>query len=90
MIYPDPYTQIDLVSNASFLHLHPKLPKALIATQTNLAISIHSTTHKDYVKSSRLDIILLSSGSMTLEFMLNFGIIQMSIGLLNIKDLVQI
>lgn len=50
MIYPDPYTQIDLVSNASFLHLHPKLPKALIATQTNLAISIHSTTHKDYVK----------------------------------------
>jgi len=50
MIYPDPCTQIDLVSNASFLHNHPKLPKALIATQTNLAISIHSTTHKNYVK----------------------------------------
>lgn len=50
MIYPDPYTQIDLVSNASFLHLHPRLPKALIATETNLAISIHSTKHKNYIK----------------------------------------
>lgn len=50
MIYPDPSTKIDLVSNASFLHKHPRLPQALKATQTNLAISIHSTKHKDYVR----------------------------------------
>lgn len=50
MMYPDPYTKIDLVSNASFLHKHPELPAALKATDTALAISIHSTQHKDYIK----------------------------------------
>jgi len=50
LMYPDPYTSIDLVSNASFLHNHPQLPTALKATSTTLAISIHSTKHKDYAR----------------------------------------
>jgi hypothetical protein len=50
MMYPDPYTKIDLVSNASFLHNHPRLPEALRATDTTLAISIHSTKDLNYGK----------------------------------------
>lgn len=50
MAFPDPYTKIDLVSNASFLHNHPGLSVALLATQANLAISIHSVKDKNYAK----------------------------------------
>jgi len=50
MAFPDPYTKIDLVSNASFLHNHPGLSVALLATQANLAISIHSIKDKNYAK----------------------------------------
>lgn len=43
-------TEIDLVSNASFLHMHPSLPEALVATDTALAISIHNKTDINYVR----------------------------------------
>lgn len=49
MMWPDPYTEIDLVSNASFLHMHPDLPEALVNTDSTLSISIHSKTDKSYV-----------------------------------------
>lgn len=50
MMWPNTDTEIDLVSNASFLHTHPDLPNALVNTGTNLAISIHSKTDIEYVR----------------------------------------
>lgn len=49
MMWPDTATAIDLVSNASFLHMHSNLPQALLDTDTTLAISIHSKVHSGYV-----------------------------------------
>ena len=49
-MFPDPYTEIDLITNATGLHLHPKLPHMLLATQANLAVSIHSIEHMNYVR----------------------------------------
>ncbi len=41
-----PFAQIDLVTNASLIHLHPNIWKDLIETDTRLAVSIHSDTRK--------------------------------------------
>lgn len=41
--WPDPATNIEVVTNGLLLHLHPELPKALAATNTGLYVSIHST-----------------------------------------------
>lgn len=41
--WPDPGTQMEVVTNGLLLHLHPELPHALSATGTALYISVHST-----------------------------------------------
>jgi hypothetical protein len=58
MVWPDPSTQIDLVSNASFLHMHPNLPEALLNTDTTLAISIHNKKDVSYVNKFKRGYLL--------------------------------
>ncbi len=41
-MWPHPRTRIELVTNGLLLHLHPGLPQALVDTETELAISVHS------------------------------------------------
>ena len=41
--WPAPATRMEVVTNGLLLHLHPQLPEALVATDTSLYISIHST-----------------------------------------------
>ena len=49
-MFPDPSTGIDVITNATGLHLHPRLPQMLVATGATLAVSIHSTEHPNYIK----------------------------------------
>ena len=49
-MFPDPSTGIDAITNATGLHLHPRLPQMLVATGATLAVSIHSTEHPNYIK----------------------------------------
>ena len=41
-MWPEPETKMEVVTNGLLLHLHPKLPQALIDTRTALCVSIHS------------------------------------------------
>jgi len=49
-MFPDPTTGIDVITNATGLHLQPRLPQMLVATGATLAVSIHSTEHPNYIK----------------------------------------
>ena len=49
-MFPDPSTGIDVITNATGLHLQPRLPQMLVATGATLAVSIHSTEHPNYIK----------------------------------------
>ena len=49
-MFPDPTTGIDVITNATGLHLQPTLPQMLVATGATLAVSIHSTEHPNYIK----------------------------------------
>ena len=52
-LWPD--TKIEIISNGSFLHQHPELPKAMIDTGTSLQVSLHDDS-EEYKRRSAIKI----------------------------------
>lgn len=69
-MWPDPRTEMELVTNGLLLHLHPELPQALVAARMRLSISIHS----DATISPRYETKLARNLALAHEWQRNCGI----------------